>query len=81
MLRALKEYISQQRTVSMWQLVQKFQLDAEVLRDMLRHWQRKGVITCQQKTPLCGKACQKCMPNMVEVYQLNTSAVAVKGAD
>jgi hypothetical protein len=64
----LKNYLSHRRIVNLYELSLHFQRDANVIRDMLEHWIRKGRLCKAPQSPGCGIKCVKCNPLMTEVY-------------
>lgn len=69
MLKQLKEYLQTKRITSLFELVNAFGCEPDVIRDMLQRWINKGKVQRCQRTPACGKRCIKCDPLMTELYQ------------
>ena len=67
-LSELKDYLAKTKVSSMFELQLHFNTDAEVLRDMLEHWIRKGKIKKTKRSVKCG-SCQQCNPLMTELYE------------
>lgn len=68
-LIALKQYIQTQHIASLFDITTHFDMDADTLRPMLAHWERKGCIQCERKTPACGSRCQLCDTRFTELYR------------
>jgi putative ferrous iron transport protein C len=68
-LITLKQYLKQQRLVSMLELTQHFNVDSDIIRSMLQLFIRKGNVQKKTKTNLCGSKCAKCHPHMTELYE------------
>lgn len=69
LLTKLKEYVKTHRLVSLFELTTSFNVDPEILRDMLRLLIRKGKVRQQNKTNQCGSKCVKCHPFVTEMYE------------
>lgn len=69
LLTQLKGHIKNHRVVSLFDLINRFNADPEVIRDMLQLWIRKGKIRALQKTTSCGSKCVKCHPYITETYE------------
>lgn len=69
MLIDLKQYIKNQRSVSLSQLVNNFPLDPMILHNMLNFLMQKGNIRKKSKTDNCGSKCSKCHPSVTEIYE------------
>ncbi len=68
-LLEIKRYLKDKQFVNLQELSLHFQRDPEIMREMLGHWLRKGVI-CKAPNPAgCGLKCVKCKPEFSEVYQ------------
>ncbi len=59
-LLAIKEHMMQVKIASLSTLCACLNTDADVLRHMLTHWERKGKIRKFTKTPACGSQCSNC---------------------
>ncbi|MBA2654610.1 MAG: FeoC-like transcriptional regulator [Gammaproteobacteria bacterium] len=69
MLIDLKQYVKNQRLVSLYELSSRFNLDPEIMRSMLDLLIRKGQIRPRNKTNNCGSKCFKCNPLSTELYE------------
>lgn len=69
MLIQLKQHIKNHRFVSLFDLTSHFNIEAQILRDMLQLWVRKGKIRERKKTNSCRVKCIKCHPFMTEIYE------------
>ena len=65
----VKNYLKQKSVSNLQVLSVQFQRDPEVMRDILAHWVRKGVIVMEAKPVNCGITCVQCRPEVVEVYR------------
>lgn len=65
----LKQYLQNTKAASLSELVQRFNTEPALLRDMLGHWIRKGRVRQCAKTPSCGSKCQKCSVLVTELYE------------
>jgi putative ferrous iron transport protein C len=65
----LKQYLQNQRTLSLFDITSRFNIDAEIARDMLQLWVNKGKVRKSQKTNQCGTQCSKCHPFIRELYE------------
>jgi len=68
-LFGIRDYLSECRIASLSALAKHFQCDADLLRQMLRHWVQKGCVRCFTKTPACGSRCAQCPAGDVELYE------------
>jgi hypothetical protein len=68
-LLELKHYLVQVKITSLASLSRYFNCDAELLRQMLTHWIRKGQVRHCRKTPNCGVKCMQCNPLLTEIYE------------
>lgn len=68
-LLEIKKYMMQVRIASLSTLCVYFNSEANVLRDMLAHWVRKGKMRQCMKTPNCGVKCGKCSVLQTEIYE------------
>lgn len=69
LLVRLKQHLEIKRLVSMFDMKTRFNLDPEILRNMLQHWIAKGKVRQRNKTEFCGGKCIKCDPLIVELYE------------
>ncbi len=65
----IKNYMMQVRIASLSSLCIYFNSEANILRDMLAHWVRKGKMRQCMKTPNCGVKCGKCSVLQTEIYE------------
>jgi len=66
----IKNYFTEKKVANLQELSLHFQRDPDMMREMLAHWLRKGVI-CKEPKPLsCGSKCLQCKPSIAEVYAL-----------
>ena len=65
----LKNHLEANRWANLKHLTQLFNVEPDILRDMLSHLVRKGWVTGGPKTRRCGEACQRCSPLLTEIYQ------------
>lgn len=68
-LLEIKHYMKQHRMSNLLGLMHYFNIDADLARNFLSHWQRKGKIKKMQKTNQCGTQCSKCDPTLTEIYE------------
>ena len=68
-LLALREYLCKYRVASLATLCRNFGCEADLLRQMMRHWIQKGCVRCFTKTPACGSRCAQCPVGEVELYE------------
>lgn len=67
-LLEVKHYIKQRQWVNLQDLSLRFQRDPEMMREILRHWVRKGIIRKAPQPAGCGVQCKSCKPSVAEVY-------------
>lgn len=67
-LLEVRNHIKQRKQVNLQALAAHFQCDSQIMRDMVGHWLRKGVICKAPKPTGCGVRCVACEPSVVEVY-------------
>ena len=67
-LLEVKEYIKARQWVNLQDIALHFQRDPDTMREMLKHWLRKGVIRQMPKPLGCGVKCGACKPSIAEVY-------------
>lgn len=65
----VKSHLQTHKVCSLFELTVRFNANAEVLRDILRIWIRKGKVRCCQKTNRCGTQCVRCHPLVTELYE------------
>lgn len=68
-LRELKATIEQQKIVSLFDITQRFNIQADLARDMLDRLVKKGCVIRCRKTANCGSKCQQCSELVTELYQ------------
>jgi putative ferrous iron transport protein C len=68
-LLEIKRYLMEVKISSLAKICEHFKCDAEVLRNMMMHWMRKGCIRKFTPEAGCGKTCMKCVPQKVEIYE------------
>lgn len=68
-LSELRNYLKQQKTVTLHDLVIHFNIDADALRGMLGKWMSKGKVRQLPVDSACGTSCCKCDPTLTELYQ------------
>lgn len=68
-LSDLRDYLKQQHTVALADLVNHFNIDADALRGMLNKWISKGYVRALPLESGCGTSCCKCDPTLTELYQ------------
>jgi hypothetical protein len=69
LLIKLKQYLHDNHLVSLFELMTKFNIDPDVLREMLKLLIRKDIIRLKNKTNQCGSKCFKCNPFVTELYE------------
>jgi putative ferrous iron transport protein C len=65
----IKKYLLQVKMTSLASACTYFNIDADLLRQMLGHWIQKGCVRQCMKTPACGSKCGKCVPETTEIYE------------
>lgn len=65
----IRAYLIRVKISSLAALAAYFDRDADVLRQMLTHWVRKGSVRCFTKTAACGGVCAKCPQATTELYE------------
>ncbi len=68
MLLALRDYLAQEKCVSMAQLARVFQIDATALLPMLDVWVARGVIMKAYEAKSCASICKGCHPGAASYY-------------
>lgn len=64
----VREYLKEKSTCNLQELSLHFHRDPAVMRDILSHWIRKGVIALGEKPVGCGIKCVQCKPSVAQVY-------------
>lgn len=65
----LKQHLTQVKMASLGSIAEHFHCDAELMRNMLSHWVRKGCLRHFTKTAGCAKHCAKCAVADYEIYE------------
>ncbi len=65
----VKNYLKAKSVSNLQAMAIHFQRDPEVMRDMLAHWVRKGVVVVDEKPVSCGVKCIQCKPEVAAVYR------------
>ena len=65
----LRLHLRLNKVCNMFDLTVRFNTEAEIIRDVLQIWIRKGNVCCKRKTENCGGSCSRCHPLMTEMYE------------
>ncbi|OQK18023.1 sugar metabolism transcriptional regulator [Methyloprofundus sedimenti] len=68
-LSELRDYLKQQQRLSLLEMANHFDIEADALRGMLLKWISKGKVRQLDKGSACGTGCCKCDPAMTELYE------------
>ncbi len=68
-LLQVKDYVKNQGKVSLFDLSNQFNIEPDILREMLKLLVSKGKLRSQTKTVKCGTKCVRCLPTQFEVYE------------
>ncbi|GAW86211.1 conserved hypothetical protein [Bathymodiolus platifrons methanotrophic gill symbiont] len=68
-LSELRDYLKQQHRLSLLEMANHFDIDADALRGMLSKWVSKGKVKQIDMGATCGTSCCKCDPAMTELYE------------
>jgi putative ferrous iron transport protein C len=68
-LSDLRGYLKQQHKVTLADLANHFNLDANALRGMLGIWISKGKVRKMTRESACGTSCCQCDPALTEIYE------------
>lgn len=68
MLLQVKSYIAERGQVTLQELMWQFKCDADGMRCLLQHWQRKGKVVKAPSPVGCGTRCTKCRVDLAEEY-------------
>jgi len=68
-LSDLRDYLQQQHSVALIDLINHFGMEADALRGMLGKWIKKGRVRKLSVDSACGTSCCKCDPNLTELYE------------
>lgn len=79
LLSDIKQYLQQQKMLSLAELSQQFQTDAETMHNMLGVLIRKGQVRRCAKTPSCGTTCNQCILATVQFYEWAGSSIENEG--
>jgi len=69
MLTEIKNYLHNHQRSSLLELSRRFDVNSQVMRDMLKVLMRKGWVKQCMKTPRCGVKCSQCDVITVEIYE------------
>lgn len=69
LLAEVKQHLQYSHSQSLLELSQRFQITADVMRDMLAILVRKGQVKQCTKTPRCGVKCNQCSIVTTEIYE------------
>ena len=67
-LSELKTYLQQRGQATLADVVNHFDVDENVARDMLQVWIRKGKVHKLQAAASCGSSCSQCDAATTEIY-------------
>lgn len=68
-LSELRDYLKQQHRLSLLDMANHFDIEADALRGMLSKWVSKGKVKRLDVGANCGTSCCKCDPAMTELYE------------
>lgn len=68
-LLEVKKYLAEKKVCNLQEIAFHFQREPSVMRNMLAHWVRKGVISETDKPQGCQTRCVQCKPELVAVYR------------
>ena len=68
-LSELRHYLRCQHRLSLLEMANHFDTDADALRGMLGKWITKGKVKRIDMGAACGTSCCKCDPAMTELYE------------
>lgn len=68
-LSELRNYLKENKRVTLNEVVIHFDVDADALRGMIERWIRKGKVQLLPSGDGCGSTCHKCDPTLSEVYE------------
>jgi hypothetical protein len=68
-LSELKHYIQTNHRVPLKDLSYRFDVEPDVLRNMLQRWINKGKLRILDAGTPCGSGCSKCPPQDIEIYE------------
>jgi hypothetical protein len=64
----LNQFFEKNQSATLAQLHAKFNVDREILKEMLEFLVRKNKICCKTLKPACGKTCLNCDVSAVTLY-------------
>jgi len=68
-LSELRDYLKQQHRLTLAEMVNHFDIEADALRGMLAKWVSKGKVKKLDMGGACGTTCSKCDPALTEIYE------------
>jgi len=68
-LSDVRDYLKQQQRISLQELANHFDIEADALRGMLAKWIAKGKVKQVDMGAACGTTCCKCDAAMTEIYE------------
>jgi putative ferrous iron transport protein C len=68
-LSDLRNYLKDQKRVTLKDLESRFDIDADALRGMLGTWINKGYVRKLPTGTACSSGCCKCDPALTELYE------------
>ncbi len=66
----LNQFFEKNKSATLSQLQLKFNVDREILKDMLELLVRKNKICCKTLKPACGKTCLNCDTAKMMFYEI-----------
>lgn len=69
LLSDIKAHLKTQGQQSLFQLSRQFDVQPDILKDMLNLLIRKGQVRQCMKTPRCGKQCGQCSVLVTQLYE------------
>lgn len=79
LLSDIKQHLKNQPRQTLLALSQRFQIETDIMRDMLAVLIRKGQIKQCTKTPRCGTKCHQCTTLVTEMYEcVDTNSVSLE---
>lgn len=69
LLSDIKTYLKKQGQQSLLQLSRQFNVQTDIIQDMLNLLVRKGQVRLCMKTPRCGKQCSQCSVLVTQIYE------------
>ena len=68
-LANVRDYLADHKRVALRDMVYRFNVDADALRDMLAILERKGWVRQLPLGTSCGESCNQCDPASVELFE------------